>query len=219
MRDAVPLIVADMRETRSGVLQALQSRGKARVEISDLEVGDYIVSAQVGVERKQVQDLARSIVNRRLHMQIELLSVAFQKPVLIVEGTLSALQSMCDPSLVYGALAWVTLDKGTYISWSSGANDTALILESLARHAQQEPKDIPLRSGKPKDLGLLARYVIEGLPGCGSATATRLLAHFGSIENVITASENDLKLVAGVGERTAKEIRKLVSHGGNNENR
>jgi len=37
-----------------------------------------------------------------------------------------------------------------------------------------------------------------------------LLQHFGSVEKVLNASESELQEVDGIGEKTAKNIRKVV---------
>jgi ERCC4-type nuclease len=52
--------------------------------------------------------------------------------------------------------------------------------------------------------------VLQGLSGVGPALAHRLLLEFGSVERVITASEEALMRVRGVGSKKAARIRELV---------
>ena len=47
---------------------------------------------------------------------------------------------------------------------------------------------------------------LDGIPGVGPQTRSRLLGRFGSVENVRNASEDDLRDVDGVGEKTAAVI-------------
>ena len=47
---------------------------------------------------------------------------------------------------------------------------------------------------------------LDGIPGVGPQTRSRLLGRFGSVENVRTASKADLTDVDGVGEKTAAAI-------------
>ncbi len=54
--------------------------------------------------------------------------------------------------------------------------------------------------------------MLQGLPGVGPALAQRFLIEFGSVERVVTADENALMQVRGLGSKKAARIRKLVSH-------
>jgi len=53
--------------------------------------------------------------------------------------------------------------------------------------------------------------MLQGLPGVGPALANRLLLQFGSVERVITADQNVLMEVRGIGAKKAQRIRHLVS--------
>ena len=55
--------------------------------------------------------------------------------------------------------------------------------------------------------------VLEEVPGVGETTRERLLRRFGSVENVRTASTDDLTDVPGVGEATADAISSRLSAG------
>ena len=53
-------------------------------------------------------------------------------------------------------------------------------------------------------------YLISAIPSVGPSVARNLLRHFGSIEKVMIASEEELKGVAMVGPKIAERIRELV---------
>jgi len=53
--------------------------------------------------------------------------------------------------------------------------------------------------------------VLQGLPGVGPALAKRLLVHCGSVERVITADQDLLAQVRGIGPKKAQRIRNVVS--------
>ena len=53
-------------------------------------------------------------------------------------------------------------------------------------------------------------YLISAIPSVGPRVARNLLRHFGSIEKVMIASEEELKGVALVGPKIAERIRELV---------
>jgi Fanconi anemia group M protein len=53
-------------------------------------------------------------------------------------------------------------------------------------------------------------HLISSIPSVGPTVARNLLRHFGSIKNVITATEEELRVVALVGPKIAERIRELV---------
>lgn len=87
-------IIIDHREMRSGVVEALGKLG-ADIEITTLEVGDYVVSGRVAFERKTVDDLFATLLERReLFSQLMDLARSYRLPILIIEGkTRSSFQS------------------------------------------------------------------------------------------------------------------------------
>ena len=106
----------------------------------------------------------------------------------------------------------VKVIEGVSLVNSAGVEESASLIEVMARDAQEGlGYEIALRGGKPKDLGILAQFAIEGLPGCGPGTARKLLAHFGSVQAVLSASVDQLCEVKGVGRKTADQIRELLS--------
>ena len=79
----------------------------------------------------------------------------------------------------------------------------------LTLHRDQIDR-ISRRGRRPKRRRKLQLYVLQGLPGIGPEKAGRLLERFGSVEGVMAASEQDLQLVPGIGERIARSIRWLL---------
>jgi len=53
-------------------------------------------------------------------------------------------------------------------------------------------------------------YVVSSIADIGPVTARTLLEHFGTVEAVMTAPEDDLLEVDGVGPVTAERIREVV---------
>ncbi len=62
-------VIADDREQRSGVVQALQDMDAVHVEIGRLAVGDYFAENRLIVERKTLADFSVSIIDGRLFRQ------------------------------------------------------------------------------------------------------------------------------------------------------
>ncbi|KAH0445909.1 hypothetical protein IEQ34_025253 [Dendrobium chrysotoxum] len=91
-----PRVIVDMREFRSSLPFMLHKAGM-RVIPCTLQVGDYILSSTMCVERKSLSDLIQSFNSGRLYTQCELMSVHYQHPILLIEfdqGKSFSLQTM-----------------------------------------------------------------------------------------------------------------------------
>ncbi|WP_457742648.1 DEAD/DEAH box helicase [Thermococcus sp.] len=205
------VIYVDSRELRSGVPKLLKEFG-AEIEVKTLDVADYVVSEDVGIERKSANDFIQSIIDGRLFDQVERLKRAYEKPVIILEGELYGIRNV-HPNAIRGAIASVTVDWGVPILFSSGKEETAHFIYLLAKREQEERrKEVRLRSEKKAlTLAERQRLIVEGLPNVSSTLAKRLLRHFGNVERVFTATEEELKEVEGIGEKKAREIRRVIT--------
>jgi Fanconi anemia group M protein len=74
-------IIVDVREKNMAKLL----HNYADVELKTLEVGDYVLSDRVVVERKTADDFVDSIIDKRLFNQLKNLRKV-EKPLLIIEG-------------------------------------------------------------------------------------------------------------------------------------
>ncbi|ACJ16557.1 helicase-associated endonuclease for fork-structured DNA [Thermococcus onnurineus NA1] len=205
------VVYVDSRELRSGVPKHLRGLG-AEVEVKTLDVADYVVSEEVGIERKSANDFIQSIIDGRLFDQVERLKKAYEKPVIIIEGQLYGIRNV-HPNAIRGAIAAVTLDWGVPILFSSGPEETAQFIYLMAKREQEErKKEVRLRSEKKAlTLAERQRLIVEGLPNVSATLAKRLLKHFGNVERVFTATEEELQEVEGIGPKKAREIRKVIT--------
>jgi len=205
-------VIVDHREVPSGVIHELAQLG-VKVEARQLDVGDFILSDRVGVERKSIGDFLQSIVDKRLLSQAKQLSETFERPVLILEGEGLYSRRAIHPNAIRGALAALAVDFGISILPTQDEKETATILAIIARREQTElAREVAVR-GEAKGLTLpeQQRFIVEGLPGVSAVLAERLLAHFKTPERVMAASEEELQEVPGIGKVKAKEIRRVLS--------
>ncbi len=77
-------MLVDMREFRSKLPSLLFQADLAVLPIT-IEVGDYVLSPDVCVERKSVSDLIGSLASGRLHNQSKALTKLYKVPVLLIE--------------------------------------------------------------------------------------------------------------------------------------
>jgi len=204
-------IIVDHRETTSEVVDELVKLG-AETKAKHLEVGDFILSDRVGVERKTVGDFLQSIVDKRLLEQAKQLGESFERPILILEGEGLYSRRAIHPNAIRGALAALAVDFSISILPTRDEKETAAVLMAIARREQvEQAREVSIR-GERKALTLpeQQRFVVEGLPGVSAVLAKRLLEHFGTVERVMSASERELREVRGIGKEKAREIRKVL---------
>lgn len=79
-----PKIIVDMREFRCELPSILHKRG-FHIEPCTLEVGDYVLTPTISVERKSINDLIESLANGRLYNQVNAMSRSYKIPVLLIE--------------------------------------------------------------------------------------------------------------------------------------
>ena len=78
------LVLVDLREFRSSLPSMLHRKGLI-VRPTHLEIGDYILSPDIAIERKSLQDLFQSFASGRLFTQAEGMSKKFARPMLLIE--------------------------------------------------------------------------------------------------------------------------------------
>lgn len=202
-------IFVDSREREMAKL--LESLG-LEVTVRNLEVGDYVVSDRVAVERKTAQDFVASIIDpqRNLFRQIADLSRTYDRPVLILEGR-DLYSTQMNAGSIRGALASVAVDYGVPIIPTDDQAETASVIALLARREGQEGREPKVHGHKTaRTLKEQQEYLISAIPSVGPAVAKNLLKHFGSIEKVMTAPSKELQEVEKVGPKIAERIRELV---------
>ncbi|WP_461866926.1 DEAD/DEAH box helicase [Thermococcus sp.] len=205
------VVYVDTRELRSQVPKYLKEMG-ADIQVKTLDVGDYIVSEEIAVERKSANDFIQSIIDGRLFDQVKRLREAYERPIIVIEGQLYGIRNV-HPNAIRGAIAAVTVDWGVPVLFAQDPKETASYIYLMAKREQEgRKKEVAVRSEK-KTLTLAdrQRLIIEGLPNVSATLAKRLLKHFGNVERVFTATEEELMEVEGIGEKKAREIRRVIT--------
>lgn len=202
-------VIVDPREREMGKL--LESLG-LEITLKSLEVGDYVLSDRLAVERKTAEDFVSSIIDpeRNLFRQISDLSKTYDRPVLILEGRDLYTRQM-NPASIRGALASIAVDYGVPIIPTENQEETAAVISLLAARERKEGREPKVHGHKTaRTLKEQQEYLISAIPSVGPAVAKNLLRHFGSIEKIMTASQEDLLQVELVGPKIAERIRELV---------
>lgn len=209
-KEELPVVFADTREGNSKVIRHLYEM-EIDVKVQAMAVGDYQVSDEVVIERKTAKDFVDSIVDKRLFKQARSLMEEFKRPLIILEGD-DLYNGMINPNAIRGSIASIALDFGISIIPTRNAQDTAAMIKRIAiREQSGEKTPIQIRTDKkPVNLWEQQLFIIESLPNIGPVNAKNLLEHFGTVANIINASESQLQEVEGIGKKTAANIRKVV---------
>lgn len=152
------------------------------VKTANLTDCDYVVSDRCGIERKEVKDFAVSLMDGRLFEQAKRLFEGYEKPLLILQGDLSAISKFTriSPNSLWGALSSLALDFGIAVIPTPNAHSTAQLIHRLAYHEQaKENRPIQLRRKKRKvSLQEEQLYFLCGIPNIGRSLAEDLLNKF-----------------------------------------
>jgi len=150
--------------------------------------------------------------DRSMFEQVGELSRAYARPVMVVEGTNLYGQRDIDPNAIRGALASLAVDFDVSVLRTEDEGDTTELLATIAKREQEtRDREVSVHGEKTtKTRAEQQEYVVSSIADIGPVTARTLLEHFGTVEAVMTAPEDDLLEVEGVGPVTAERIREVV---------
>lgn len=205
-------IIVDHREYRSNVIRNLALKGVS-IEPQQLDIGDYVLSSRIGVERKSVDDFLESLIDGKLFKQIAQLRDTYSRPMLILEGENLLTKRNINHNAIFGSLASITVDYGIPVLNTKDSQETADLLNIIAKREQrEEKKEIAVRGEKTlMSIKERQQFIIEGLPNVSAVIAKRLLTHFGSIKDIANATEEELMKIRGIGKNIASDIIKLLN--------
>jgi len=208
------IIFVDTREQASNVVRELSKREDVFIKVKQLELGDYVLSDQVIVERKTVEDFLQSMIDGRLFNQLVDMASNYEKPLMLIEGRQEEIYALRNihGNAIKGALTSIALDYHVPIIFTKDLEESVSFLYLIAKREQLgKDRDIRLRIGrKGLTQNELQQFIVESLPLIGPTMAKSLLKHFGSIRKLFLASEEKLQKVENIGEKKASEIRKII---------
>ena len=208
-------VVVDQRELDSTIAKDLSTWDGLTTRLETLAVGDYVLSDRVAVERKSAADFVDSVLDadRSLFTQVGELARAYARPTVVVEGSNLYGQRNVEPNAIRGALASLAVDFGVSVLRTESEADTTALLATIARREQEtRDREVSVHGEKTtKTRTEQQEYVVSAIADIGPVTARSLLEAFGSVEAVMTADDERLQEVDGVGEVTAGRIREVVA--------
>ncbi len=210
----VTKVIVDTRE-KSKIINNLLN-AKIPIQIESLDIGDYIIGRYI-IERKTLEDFARSIYDGRLFNQLRnMASLKDMKyrPLLLIEGKYSDMVKLGNIRSFFGAIISTLFDLDIPIIYTSTEDETSIVLELLYKkiyNRGEKSQKIRLEK-KPKDIIEIQKFVLSGIPGIDTKLASRLLDKFGSLRNIANASVSQLMSVRGIGPELALRIYKIFNY-------
>jgi len=207
-------VVADQREMDSSIARDLSTREGVQTRLETLAVGDYVLSDRVVLERKTVPDFLETLTggDRSVFEQVGDAARHYARPVVLIEGEDLYGERNVHPKAIHGALASLAVDFGASVLRTATEGETADLLETIATREQAAAdREVSVHGEKQsRTLDEQQEYTVASIAEVGPVIARSLLAHFGSVEAVMTATEEELRAVEGVGEGTAERIREVT---------
>ncbi|HKL21636.1 MAG TPA: ERCC4 domain-containing protein [Tichowtungia sp.] len=186
------------------------------VSVEQLKCGDFLINDQWVFERKTIRDLCISLADGRLFKQALRLVQSAHHPVIILEGCSNEIREFgMRREAVQGALITLSVFFGLPVLRSLEPEETVRLMRYTAEQGVRFAEGGVQRAGyRPKGRKARQLYVLQSLPGIGKKRAETLLEHFGGIEAVMSADEDKLTEVDGIGAPIAEKIRNIVQETG-----
>uniref|UniRef100_G1RGV8 DNA repair endonuclease XPF n=1 Tax=Nomascus leucogenys TaxID=61853 RepID=G1RGV8_NOMLE len=206
-------IVVDMREFRSELPSLIHRRG-IDIEPVTLEVGDYILTPEMCVERKSISDLIGSLNNGRLYSQCISMSRYYKRPVLLIEFDPSKPFSLTSRGALFqeissndisSKLTLLTLHfPRLRILWCPSPHATAELFEELKQNKPQPDAATALAiTADSEALPESEKYnpgpqdFLLKMPGVNAKNCRSLMHHVKNIAELTTLSQDKLASILG----------------------
>src|SRR3989338_2434474 len=188
-------IIVDNREKNSLVISELIKRNQV-VEFAQLPVADYIIN-NIAIERKTINDLKSSIINKRIFSQLNELK-QYPNHLLILEGleNTGLYKGQIHENAFRGFLLSVALNFKTPIIYTLNEEDTAKYLSILATKKNKKTEPIRASETLSSDKEQL-QFILEGFPEIGPATTNKLMKEFENLKSIANSSKEQLEKIIG----------------------
>nr|XP_060642340.1 DNA repair endonuclease XPF isoform X1 [Anolis sagrei ordinatus] len=223
--DVQQSIVVDMREFRSELPSLIHRRG-IDIEPVTLEVGDYILTPDICVERKSISDLIGSLNNGRLYSQCISMSRYYKCPVLLIEfdpnksfclTPRASLYQEISSNDIASKLTLLTLHfPRLRLLWCPSPHATAELFEELKQNRPQPESATAMAiSADSETLPELDKYnsgpqdFLLKLPGVSTKNCLTIMNHVKNVAELITFSLEKLTELLG-NTASAKQLYEFI---------
>lgn len=222
-----PRIIVDMREFRSSLPSLIHRKG-IRVVPQTIEIGDYILTADICIERKSVDDLIGSLNSGRLYNQCVAMTRTYARPTLLVEFDSNKAFSLYGGGHKYASLSKEfssndALSKLVLLTlhfpalrfvWTPSPYATAEIFTELKEGYLEPPMivdnaEVKESSENQSWLNCRARDMFLALPGVTEKNYRALMKHANCLLDLCNLGEEELGLILSSTEAARRLYRFL----------
>ena len=221
--DSEPQIIIDSRETSGRIPRLLKQHG-ARLKSQELEVGDYILSNRLTVERKTYSDFMNSIIDGRLFQPSspgeysQLARLAQQKfPLILIQLESELKERQIHINSLMGAISSIILDFHIPIVFTRSDTETAALIYQLAKREQRDTSSdisLPTISKKDQNIREIQMFMLAAIPGINKIKAKELLDKFQTIQAIAIAELEELITVPQIGKKLAIRVQTVLNSPG-----
>ena len=210
-----PTIIIDTREatTAPKITKGLTEHG-ANIKLEALQKGDYIISDQVAIERKTVNDFVYTLTRRFLFDQLFKLKEAYQKPFILIEGYMPIVYkySRIQPASVWGAM-FTLAKQGINMIHTNSHKETIDFLYTAAKQEQTTEKHTPVIHPIKLNETLQDQQIffLASLPNIGREKAISLLDSYQTPLNALLNVENWKKQAYGLGPIITEKVKQVLN--------
>ena len=206
-------VLVDTRELRSS-LPMLLYQSHLTIEPITLEVGDFILSKTIGIERKSVPDLYGSFLSGRLFNQAEALCRHYKNACLMIELDPDRSMSLAATSggvpveispmhIVSKMVLLVQQFPSLRLLWVRGSEDAAELFSSLKTDEDEPDAEaaaalgVDAKESGEEDYNAGPRALLRSLPGIDSQNILRVMRSVPDVASLLSMSEEEMCALLG----------------------
>jgi len=205
-----PKVIVDMREFRSELPSFIWKRG-IDIEPVTLEVGDYILTPEICIERKSVSDLIGSLNNGRLYQQATQMTRFYKQPMLLIEFDQKQNFHLTNKQRYNSSSEFSSHDLTSKLAlltmhfpklrvlWSSSPHVTAEIFEDLKRDREEPDTKRAMLVTAESDLlddeeryNSLAQDVLIRMPGVTFKNYKLIMNNVENLQELTRLTEEEI---------------------------
>lgn len=212
-------VLVDTRELRSSLPMLLHQSSLTIVPLT-LEVGDFILSNNIGIERKSIPDLHGSFASGRLFKQAEALCRHYEHACLLIELDASKPVSLTatsggvpaeltSTSIVSKIVLLLQQFPNFRLLWARGPHDAAELFAKLKAN-EGEPDvqkaaslGVDTKESREMDFNAGPKALLRSLPGIDSHNLYTVMKKVRNVSSLITMSKEEMiEALGSVGKAT-----------------
>lgn len=212
-----PRVIVDAREFRSALPFLIHQKG-IEVIPTTIEVGDYVLSPDMCVERKSIPDLLGSLASGRLFAQLEVLTKCYRVPILLIEfdenkyftlqGNNELGQDISHQNLSSKLVLLILQFPNLRLIWSPSAYYTAALFLELKRGEEEPNEEAAAKAGVDSEelaeFNLAAQDMLRSLPGITHKNYKQVMVAVKNMKELLNKSLEELQQL--IGPKNGKEL-------------